>query len=189
VADQLITPAELASALHIPFAQLDTAAAALGINAATAHVQLAAGQRLVAVVGDQVELPGTTSWWLRLPERPVTAVTAVTLDGAAIADWTQHASRLWRDNGWQNCRTWQPSKVAVTYNHGYPTGDQKLEPARSYVFPLAASVYDNPTLAEALAIDDYRASYGPSGSTIGLTKEQARELRRAYSTIAGPAPA
>jgi hypothetical protein len=189
VADQLITPAELASALQIPFAALDTAAAALGINAATAHVQLAAGQRLVAVVDDQVELPGSTSWWLRLPERPVTAVTAVTLDGATIADYTPHASRLWRDAGWQRCTTWQPSKVAVTYSHGYPVGHQKLEAARSYVVPIAGSVYDNPTLAEALAIDDYRASYGPSGSSIGLTKDQRRELRRTYSTIAGPVPA
>jgi hypothetical protein len=189
VADQLITPTELASYLKVPFASLDPGGADVAINAATAHVQLAAGQRLVAVVGDQVELPGTTSWWLQLPERPVTAVTTVTLDGATIADYTQHASRLWRDNGWQNCRTWQPSKVVATYNHGYTTGNQKLEAARAYVFPIAAGVYDNPTLAEALAIDDYRASYGPSGSTIGLTKEQRRELRRAYSTIAGTVPA
>lgn len=189
MADQLITRAELAGYLQLPDPGVDNATADIAINAATAHVQRAARQRLVAVTGDTIELEGTTSWRLHLPERPVTAVTSVTLDGVTVTDYTRLRSRLWRDSGWQRCGTWKPSTIVVIYDHGWQPGAQELQAARGYVFPLAGAVYNNPTLVEALAIDDYRESYGSAGSAIGLTRDQARELRRAYSTLVGSVPA
>lgn len=181
MADQLITAVELAGWLHIDPVDLDAPAAEFAINAATAAVQRAARQRLVQVAGDTVERVGTPSPWLTLPQRPVTAVTSVTLDGAAVTDFVAYSSQLWRAAGWQLCGTGRPTKVVVVYDHGWPAEDQQLQTARGYTFALAAPVYDNPTLAEALAIDDYRASYGQSGSRVGLSRQDRDELRLAYA--------
>src|SRR5688500_5174037 len=74
MADMLATVAELASWRE---QDLDTASATLALEVATGWIQNATGQRLVAVTNDTVTLRGDrSSVWL--PERPVTAVGAVT---------------------------------------------------------------------------------------------------------------
>lgn len=65
--------------------------------------------------------------WLTLPG-PVTAVSAVLLDGVADTDWKFIAGRLWRPWGWDYLYThlrpfrptvWEPVELTITYTHGY----------------------------------------------------------------------
>jgi hypothetical protein len=52
---------------------------------------------------------------LRLPGWPVTAVSAVEIDGAAVADWKLRSGALTRSCGFPD-----GSEVEVTYTHGLP---------------------------------------------------------------------
>lgn len=201
MADMLITPEELASYLQRDLNNRPTVE--LLIAAATGVVQAECRQRLVAVTGDTVRLLGTADRWLELPERPVTAVTSVSVGGAAVADWTLYAdaktgrARLWRGTGWRgyaggsSCLS-APPVATVVYDHGYPAGDPALELARSAVLSLAAAGFDNPSQmqSEDESIDDYRhavrwAAAVEAAGAAALHPNVARALRRRYSALAG----
>lgn len=65
-----------------------------------------------------VTLEGGPETRLHLPGLPVTAVSAVLIDGTAVTDWTLRSSALVREAGWQaGCSS---SEVTVTYTHGLP---------------------------------------------------------------------
>lgn len=190
MADQLATPEDLASLLERD--DMDEYKAVMLVECATAVVQEAAGgQRIVQVVDDTAELLGTTAAWLDLPQLPVTAVTAVTLDGGAITEGTASGcwrrpgtSRLWRDTGWATTAG-EPSTVAVVYSHGYPDGHQELQFARSAVLGLLRSVYGNPTGASRITIDDYTEAYEALASRMEASPHLQRALARKYGRAAG----
>jgi hypothetical protein len=211
MADQLATPADLASALQ---QDVDTATATLLIETATAIVQEACGgQRIIEVVGDVVTLTGTTDSWLDLPQIPVTAVTSVVLDGITLSlgtDFKVFGNRLWRRQGWQSNYGWpwdaagqgqpwytyapptltwpinEPSGAVTTYTHGYPTGHQRLQLARSAVLSLCATAYSNPSGASSESVDDYSVSFGRAlDAPLVLSPTFKAALRRQYGRRAG----
>lgn len=154
------------------------------LELATASVQAAAGQRIVAVTGDTVELLGTSDEWLRLPERPVTGVTAVTIDGDVVTNYALRKDSLYRSYGWRGASLeWGsgdlPTVVEVTYDHGYALGSPGAEFARSATLMVAAQMHANPTGATGLAIDDYREQYSQTGSA-EMPKSLMWALRRRY---------
>jgi hypothetical protein len=112
VADQLATPADLASLLERD--DIDTYKATLLIEMATAIVQEACGgQRIVQVVDDVLTVAGYSDSWLPLPQLPVVAVSSVTIDGVALSSdstvsdhWKKFGDRLFRKCGWQNDLGW-----------------------------------------------------------------------------------
>ena len=148
-----------------PLATTDDVAAIVGrpltateITTATRLLTLASGmvrrycrQTLTAVVGDVVTLPGVWGHSVMLPERPVTAITAVVIDGAnpTYNAWTLVQDELFIGTGsfqpdygsslWGGSGLWGPSgsfvgpqatgaswqgpqaQIAVTYDHGYAT--------------------------------------------------------------------
>jgi hypothetical protein len=186
----LITPDDLAAHLQT---EVSAATATLAITTATGKVQAAAGQRLLAVTADTVTLDGGYDQYLVLPERPVTAVWSVTIDGLTVTDYTPYTrrARLWRYTGWRGLTITTASAVApysavqVSYDHGYTLDDPKLGLARGFVLRLAAAIVANPAAVEALAIDDYRESWG---STVAdLPEADVALLRRAYGTAIGSA--
>jgi hypothetical protein len=188
VADQLATPEQLASALQ---QDLDAATADVWLNAGTAVVQNAAGrQRIVEVEDDEAELIGTTESWLWLPQRPVSAVESVTLDGVELTagtgddEYDRYGARLWRTCGWAAC-SWKPSRVAIVYTHGYPTGDQGLEMARSSVLALAKSVYPNPTGATQIKIDDYAEVFSALAARMEVSTGLKAALKSQYGRRSG----
>ncbi|MFF8942839.1 hypothetical protein ACF1A5_11320 [Streptomyces sp. NPDC014864] len=61
-----------------------------------------------------LEGQGTTSR-LHLPGKPVTAVSAVSIDGVACTDWTLVSGALARPHGFA-----EGTAVEVTYTHGLP---------------------------------------------------------------------
>lgn len=91
-------------------------AVATYLETASAIIRDAAGSHISRTTGTVV-LAGTMDTRLRLPSGPVTAVSAVLLDDAAVNDYRLTNGSLWRSCGWQlGC---EPSEVSVTYTHGY----------------------------------------------------------------------
>lgn len=188
MADQLATPEDLAALLQ---EDLDRATAELLIQCATAVVQQAAGnQRILQVVDDEVTLyldNYDDSLWLMLPQRPVTEVSTVLIGSTAVTDWSPHYSRnrIYRPYGWRSTLIAypdQPSAVTVTYTHGYPDGDQKLQLARSAVLAFAAQGYTNPTGAAREAIDDYSVQYADMSARMDASPTLIKALRQQYGS-------
>lgn len=184
MADVLAQTSELNTLLG---ESVDPGTATLLIELATGAVQAAIGQRLVHVAGGVVdELIGSTDRWLTLPERPVTAVAEVTIDGETITDYKKFGSRLWRKAGWASS-PYTPAEVAVTCDHGYQDGDQKLQPAKNVALMLAAQSYENPTSTTGMSIDDYREQRAQVTDALlnQIPDATRRSLRRTYGRTAG----
>lgn len=184
MADQLVTPTELASFMQ---QDVDTSTATLLIEMATGKIQSACGQRLVEATSTFVIDVQWGSWtaWLELPQRPIQSVASVTIDGTAYTDWVLRSQRLWRLGGWSLSAS-APSQVTVTdCVHGYPTGSQALQLARDMCLALAAAGYGNPGgSAAAEQIDDYRVTYAEADSRIQVTPGMRDMLRGTYGTPA-----
>lgn len=191
MADQLCSPEDLASLLE---SDLDAYKANMLVECATAVVQSVTGrppQRIVEVEDDEVvDLMGTTAAWLHLPQRPVTAVTSLTIDDGeelvAGTDFKRFGSRLWRACGWATCWT-EPSTIAVTYTHGYPEGHQGLQLARSATISLIKGAYGNPGGATQVRIDDYSAMYSALSAQMDASEFLQAALRRQYGSGVGMA--
>jgi hypothetical protein len=189
VADMLATKEELASFMQDN--AMDASTATLILQLATGEVQAAAGQRLLQVVDDPFEIEGDRSRRLSLPERPVTDVSSLTIDGGdelvAGTDYTRTAgsASLWRRCGWARC-IHEPSTVAGLYTHGYEVGDQALQPARAATLAIGRAAYSNPSGLTSEAIDDYRAAWGAAVvSAMENAPYLAKSLRRRYGARAG----
>lgn len=182
MADQLITPSELASALQ---QDVDTATATLLIELATGKVQAAAGQRLVAGTDTiTVDVPwGDCGVWLELPQRPIRSVASVLIDGVADTSWRLREQKLWRLNGW-SLNSSYPSQATVTYTRGYLAGSQGLQLARGICLGLAMAGYGNPGGATSEAIDDYRVTYAEADARMQVTDSMRDQLVAAYGTTA-----
>lgn len=187
--DMLATPGDLQG---MPGVTIDIDGATLLLQLATAIVQSICGQRIVQVVDDQVvldldEYDGGP--WLYLPERPVTAVSAVAIGATALAapvDYTVQLSRgrVWRATGWRSALIAycdQPSTVTVVYTHGLPVGHQKLQLGRAAVLALAKPVASNPTGATRITIDDYTEAYDAMTAKMEASTFLADRLRAQYA--------
>lgn len=190
--DLLASAGALRTLPNETLAALNDDQANLVLEMATSAVQAATGgQFLVPWENDAVELMGTTDPWFSLPQRPVTSVTSVAVDGTALTvgmDYKRFGARLWRRDGWATCPS-EPSVVAVTYSHGFPAGDQRLQYPRSIALALAAQIGSDPTgKVTGFSIDDYREQYAQGGgeALAGLIPEIARRsLRRQYGRRGG----
>lgn len=179
MADPLVTQEELET---LTGQTLSTEVATLVLNTASGVVRGAVGQELSAVAADTLTIMGTTSVWLELPERPVTAVTSVAVDGEALDDYKRFGDRLWRAWGWRSCPS-VPTAVEVVYDHGWAAGDWHLEVARSMVLTLAANKIANPNSVESESVDDYRVRYAVTAAD--LPEHARNNLLDAYAGKAG----
>lgn len=184
MADMLITPSELASALQ---QDVDTATATLLIELATGKVQAACGQLLVdttSTITLHVDPCSGYDPWLPLPQRPVRAVGSVLIDGVAVTDWYLRDQQLWRLNGW-NVNASAPTEISVVdLVHGYLDGAQALQLARGMVLGLAMAGYGNPGGATSEAIDDYRVTYAEADARMQVTDSMRDQLVAAYGVSA-----
>lgn len=184
MADMLIEPQALANLLG---RTVDEAKANEVIAAATAVVQEAAGQDLLFLADDVAEPEGDIAAELQLPQRPVTAVASVVLDGETLTedtDFVRSGSKLWRACGWQPCYP-TPSKVVVTYSHGYQADDQRLELARSVCKVLAVPAYENVVAATSERVGDYAIAYDAATAKLETSPTLKTALRRKYGRSVG----
>lgn len=183
MADMLATAADLRTLLGEDSTSLPDAEANLMLELATGAVQAAAGQDILQAT-ETVTMMGTTESWLNLPQRPVTEVTSVSLDGESVTDFKRFGDRLWREDGWASA-AYEPSEVEVVYTHGFAVADQGIQLARSAALTIAAQMFSNPSGATGFSIDDYREQYSQSSTSdlAGLVPERLRSaLRRKYGS-------
>lgn len=180
MAQQLVTPEELASALQ---SDLDLSTANMLIEMATGIVQSACGQLLIeAIVTELVDIT-MPDYWLELSNKPVRSVDSVVLDGTTITDWSLRKQKLWRAGGWLLSYS-PPSQAEVTYTYGYPSGSQYLQLARSVTLSLAQAGYGNPGQVKGEQIDDYRVTYADALGRMELTDSMRQALINAYGSPA-----
>lgn len=87
----------------------------LMLNAASWIIREAAGS-VISQVTSTIKLMAPAGRWMLLPG-PVSAVTAVLVDGDAVTDWKLLNGMLFRSCGWQ---PWcEPVEAQVTLTHGY----------------------------------------------------------------------
>lgn len=193
-ADKLASEADLAAFLQIDGDDLNTTAAVVLLEAATAVVQEAAGrQRIVLVTDDEVtiDVDGYNNrFFVPLPERPVVSVSAVSIGGTTVSDHTLVTSRnsLYRADGWTSGLDYldvATTAVVVTYTHGYAEDDQRIQLARSACLSLAAGAYTNPAGALREQIDDYSVAYAEALAQMAISPHLARALRSRYGRSLG----
>lgn len=152
------TPADLAAYLQIPtfVGEVDAEASAqLALDIATSVVIERTGQAFTATTGDVVTLDTFPGDDIRLPQRPVTAVTSVvtrerghatTTTRTLNTDYEHRGDRL----RWVGFGSW-PYEVTVTYDHGYETIPDDVKGA---TLAVAAELFDNPEGLSRSALDD-----------------------------------
>lgn len=182
MADMLATPADLKKFPDLAGLTDETATFLLEI--ATSIIQGETGQILVAVANDSISIMGTTDSWLDLPQRPVTAIASVEIEGDSVTDYKRYAARLWRGCGWSR-RVYEPATIAVVYSHGYAEGDRGLALARSAALMLAASVGAGPNGVVSESIDDYQVTYERMQAKMDSAPSLKTALAKAYGRKAG----
>lgn len=187
MADMLCDPIDLAALLEMDLKEYKTI---MLVECGTAVVQATCDQppqRLIEVTDDEVELVGGPGPWLDLPQRPVTDVSEVAVDGVDLivgTDYRVYGSRLWRSSGWMTA--WgEPAAVTVTYDHGYAPGHQSLQLARAAVLSLIRGVYGNAGGATRIAIDDYSEAYEAMSTQMEASPFLMRRLQKQYGRPAG----
>lgn len=163
--------------------------AAKALDAASAAVRDAAGHPISSVTST-VQLVGRSSRWLHLPAGPVTAVSTVLVDGAAVTDWRLFpGGRLLRDCGtWtgghllRGGATWAVAEtiVTVTYTHG-STVDADIV---ALVCALAASAmaaasegFDPQIGVQSVRVDDASETY-VTGAAARVSPVEIPEAQR-----------
>jgi len=189
MADQLVTPQELASFLQLDYASLTPAAQAtllLLVQMATGKVQDAAGQLLLqgtATVTIDVDMCDDDQW-LPLPQMPVRSVATVLIDGVADSSWLLRKQQLWRLLGW-NVNPNAPTQVTPTFTYGYPVGAQALQLARDMTFSLAGLGYGpGSTGVTTESLDDYTVTYAQADTRMVVSDGMRDRLRNAYGISA-----
>lgn len=169
----------------------ETARATLMLEVATGTIQSWTRQTIEQVANDSVELQGTWEPVLKLPERPVTSVSSVTLDGTLLTvtdDYVVVKDELRRPNA--EYHNWQaPSSdfypftktgwggpsaiVAVTYTHGFATIPDGV---KGVCLSLAGRMFTNPEMAATRVVDAQTFQYGQRH--LDLTDGEKKVLRK-----------
>ena len=123
------------------------------LAAASAAVREAAGSPISQVTGT-VRALGGPHQWLRLPG-PVSAVTAVTIDGDAITEWTAFPIGLFRACGWGNVGS--VVTVAATFGSATVPADIVALVCDMVQMASAGDLVDPRVSQEG--IDDYRVTF------------------------------
>lgn len=188
----LFTQAELEALIE---STLTAPRATLLRELATSAVRGACGQTLTAVAGDVSYLrvaPG--DYQVRLPQRPVTAVT--TVKTIADSDGTTESVIPTTDWRWDRAATittqyvFGQSLLKVTYSHGSDDATF-LSTAKRVALQCAARLAGNPAGAQSHSIDDFSESFDTSSGADGaaqLTAGEVRDLRRAYGVSTQSVP-
>lgn len=129
--------------------------------------------------------------WLNIPQRPVTRIASVEVNGQVVDGWSQVGDRLYRVYGWRwpSVDTIPPlaiyglmSTATVTYDAGYDPIPQVIA---TVCVNAAMRAFDNPTGDLRESVDDYtrdksRGFQGdqPTGVGVFLDLADQRRLRR-----------
>lgn len=154
----------------------------------------AGGQTISAVAGDVITLAGTYESEMWLPQRPVTALTSIVVDGITVISstykWTRQG-RLYRtsyDREIPDWRSWGPwgtpdSEVVVTYDHGYADVPEDIA---LVVAEMVSNRISNPDSLRNIAVEDFSQGFvQPIGEPLsfGMTDKHRETLARFFPPI------
>lgn len=132
---------------------------------ASATIRAYAQQDIESTAGRQESYAGD-AWatYIQLTQRPVTAVSAITIDGVAFADftWTR-----WGQINKDDWSAWDTGPILITYDSGYgPTSDEYLS-VKAICLDVAKRALAGATETYGLEVPEYRGS-----ATMYLTAEE-----------------
>ena len=183
------TVQDLANFLQQPVAN---SAAQLALDLASARIRKRTLQTFDPVVDDVVVLEGGTDL-LRLPQRPVTAVSKVEASWAyapfaflAVTEgfqFTRWGPELkWRGSYAAAGPAWStyvwPPQVRITYSHGY---DSVPDDVRACALELARDRYTNPTGAAEETVGNY--SWRAGATAEALLAELVETYKVRYGSV------
>jgi hypothetical protein len=155
---------------------IDTASATIARTMATGVITGYTNQLIESATYTHL-LPINADRTLRLPQRPVTAVTSVTVDGSALTvdtdwDWNGYGDLIVLD-GWSpsNEDEWQ---ATVVYTAGHATVPDDIT---AVALSVAGRLFNATPGLVSEAIDDYRAQYA-AGAAVGLLDHEKQILRK-----------
>lgn len=168
--------------LYLRLPTIDATAADLLLEFAATAIRTHLGQVVDEVADETITLYGNGSDLLLLPELPVTAVSAVVVDGVTLTETTDY---MWRPSGILR-RTYGAAwadEVSVTYSHGYAAAALP-DALRKVSVQAAARVWTNPASVTSETIGDWARSWSQGGSGadpgITLTASERAELSKAW---------
>lgn len=175
-------------AMHLQIDNIDEDMANMLADLASDTIRDDLRQLINPVTADQITIYGDGGELIVLPERPVTAVTAVLLAGQPIPAFD------WRPNGALRRVIYPGSQFAgeqtmnwpfgvpvqVTYSHGYATVPNTI---KAMALQLAVGSFVNPRLLAMITVDDITEKYEKTSGTGGLpamllSDEQRRQMDR-----------
>jgi hypothetical protein len=176
---------DLAVRLKKSFTETEKDQAEQLLAGATTRIRAITDQWITQVVDDVWTTDAPLSRVLWLPQRPVTAVTSVKVDGVVITDWRLRGARLIRPCAWSTGCDTTPPEVEVTYTHGIPVGDERLDLAKDACIAFAAAARTNPDGLKSESIDDYSRAFAGGGGDpqwAGTEKALCRQYGRRPKT-------
>jgi hypothetical protein len=190
---QFVTSTELADRLGVEFtAQEDTRADTL-LTLASGLVQREARQEIEQTEDDTLTRRGTAEDRIRLPERPVTEVSSVTLAGDTLTvdeDWYLDGDELVRmpapssatfphvpASGWGL----PDEELVIVYTHGYATIPDAI---KVIVLEAVVRVWVNPGAVMSERYGSEQAVYATQGVPNGmlLTEAERETVREMFRT-------
>lgn len=160
---QYVTAAELASYLQ---QDLDTSTANLVLTLASGQFSRVAATWWAPQTVTYSQA-GTNATRLVLPFDPVTAVSAVRINGVAVTGFTLIGNTLYRSGGFGSPSGNPPDLLEVDLTHGYPTATDDV---KAGVLDTAAQAYMSPDSGVVSEqIDDYAVRRRAEGGGIRLT--------------------
>lgn len=155
----------------------DAARIQTALEIASAAVRSKTRQQL-SVVTETITLPATGNHVLTLPEFPVTAITAVTRDGAALtADAWSWISPVGVVTTLDGSRWLTPQVITVTYTHGWDPLPRDLA---GVVLSKAKRWLESPTGQDVQSetLGSWSVTYSQTQSGGGFTAEEEDILSR-----------
>src|SRR6266508_427193 len=109
------------------------------LDSASAMIRGATGQTLSIVAGDTAILGPTGTFWLFLPQAPVTAITSITVDAVVLSPTkyvftelgqvTRTDSQVWSDD------------ATIVYDHGYAETTEEFKRIRTVCIEAVKRAY------------------------------------------------
>lgn len=132
---------------------------------ASAMIRAHTQQDIEATTGRQESYAGD-AWatYITLTQRPVTAVSAITIDGVSFTDYTWTRWGQINRNDWA---VWDTGPIVITYDSGYASGSDEFLSVKAVCLDAAKRAIAGAPETYGLEIPEYRGS-----ATLYLTAEE-----------------
>jgi len=143
---------------------------------ASSVIRAYCNQMLSPVVDDVVTVYPTASTFLSLPERPVTAVDEVLIDGVAFTDFYIIPRGLRSGSVASPGSAWTRG-ATVTYTHGHAESSEAFKAIQSVCIEMVKRAYTADESGQAIAHGGFPMETAGFPTTLFLTQDNKEMLR------------